>query len=389
LTAGEETLPEWVPLAFHYRRLADPEYQRELKGGEGVLGRWTAKGGRLLGDLKTGLRGESDESKLVKRDRQALPYLTVYQEALKQAAAQTVSPKAAHLEVLATYQEAGTAAGEPQKVVNRVFWAQAQLRGELSSGNPREEPFWGLLVRPAEQVWRVLQSQAQDHLEKLWQESVLAEGKGLSGWELVEALQGPEGKIWEFQDKELSAFLDKDRKRGYLSRKLHGGSMHFSPAFLALLSRGKLSGSALQGEYRVQVAALPTDANPGASLQPHRTSLVLQCSAGPQELINLNYPITKNLVWTPGSCAGTTLEVAIGDALLTRRYKGYDGFLQFLTEFRRGSRVFRREEFPEQQAILAGYDVNRITVNYSFEGQGKALRLTQFRPDSVPSRIFE
>jgi type VI secretion system protein ImpL len=389
LTGSGESLPAWVPLVYHYERLADPEYQRELKGGEGVIGSWTSKSGRALGDLKTRLRGETDDQKVEKRDRLAYPHLTVYQETLRQTAAQALSPRAAQRLVRETYLEAEALVGEPEKPTNKNAWALTRLRGVLSAGSPQEQVFWRLFERPLEQVWSVLLDQAQLELEEQWQEKVLAEGKGLSGWELVEVLQGPEGKVWSFQEQTLAPFLKKSGKRGYQPRTLFGDRLEFSPPFLQLLTRGRLSGKALRGEYRVQVAALPTDANAGATQQPHRTSLILQCADGAQSLVNLNYPIQKTFTWSPGACSAVLVEITIGDVILTQRYKGYDAFLDFLGDFRRGSRVFKREEFPEQQALLGGYNVKHITVSYSFEGSGKVRRLAQYRPGNVPARIFE
>ncbi|HSH70447.1 MAG TPA: type VI secretion protein IcmF/TssM N-terminal domain-containing protein, partial [Deferrisomatales bacterium] len=269
LTRAGEQLPAWVSLVYHYERLADPEYQRELKGGEGVLGRWTSKSGKALGNLKTRLRGETDDQKLEKRDRQAYPHLTVYQETLRQVAAQASSPRAAHQMARDTYLEAEALVGEPGKPANKNVWALKKLRSVVSSGNPQEKVFWDLFERPLEQVWSVVLDQAQLDLEEQWQEKVLAEGKGLSGWELVEVLQGPEGKVWSFQEQALAPFLKKSGNRGYLPRTLYGDGLEFSPGFLQLLTRGRLSGQALRGEYRVQVAALPTDANAGATQQPH------------------------------------------------------------------------------------------------------------------------
>jgi hypothetical protein len=82
------------------------------------------------------------------------------------------------------------------------------------------------------------------------------------------------------------------------------------------------------------------------------------------------------------------LEISLGDVLLTQQYKGYDAFIRFLSDFRSGSRVFRQDEFPEQRALLTGYGVKHITVNYAFEGAGKVLRLAEYRPENVPARLF-
>ena len=60
------------------------------------------------------------------------------------------------------------------------------------------------------------------------------------------------------------------------------------------------------------------------------------------------------------------VEISIGDVIVTQRRKGCDAFIRFLSDFRPGIRVFGRDEFPEQRTLLAGYNVNHITVSCSF-----------------------
>jgi len=344
----------------------------------------------LLADLKARLRDQPSEANVLEQDTKALSFLTAYQETLQQMAASAQTPAASFQATREAYVEAETSVGEPQQPVSRNLWTQVRLSGVLSHGRPRGEIFWQLLSEPVAEVWGVLLDESQVYLQQKWEEEVLAEGKNLAGWDFVDALQGDAGKIWTFQNQYLEAFLTKEPRRGYVPKRLYNDALDLSSAFLRIANLGKLGGRAFDRSYRVRVAALPNSANPGATVQPHRTQLVLQCGTENQDLVNLNYPIAKTFNWNPRECSDVVLEIAVGDAVLVKRYPGYDGFLKFLRDFQSGSRLFRADEFPaEHTRALGAYQVKNITVSYGFKGHGDALRLAQYDPAAIPSRLFE
>ncbi|MEW6486356.1 MAG: type VI secretion protein IcmF/TssM N-terminal domain-containing protein [Thermodesulfobacteriota bacterium] len=385
-----DDVPEWVSLLYRWERLGNPEYQKALKGAEGVMGRLVSRGGKVLADLRARFSGQADEARVVEQDTRGVALVAAYQESLRQMAAAVQAPAAAYQAAREAYVEAETRVGEPQQPVSRNAWAQARLSSLLSQGRPREAVFWQLLAEPTSQVWGVMLDEAQVHLQQRWEAEVLAEAKTFTGWEQVGALLGEGGKVWAFQSQYVDTFVAKDPRRGFVPKRLHNDSLTFSGGFLGVSNLGKLGGKAFERSYRVQIAAVPTSANPGATVQPHRTRLVLQCAAENQELVNLNYPIEKTFSWTPGECSDTVLEIAVGDAVLLKRYSGHDGFIAFLKDFQAGTRTFRAEEFPpEQSRPLAGYQVRNLTVGYTFKGHAEALRLAVYDPNAVPAALFE
>ncbi len=387
LAEKPEQIPDWVRALLRYQKLNDPDYQKQIGGGPGVLDKIASKGGKAVKTLKSALQGMGDEKKQMEQDQKALPHVLSYHETLKKIAESVQAPQAALQLAKDIGIEAESVVGEPKQAMNKNVWDLARIKGHVGSGTPSENIFWQFVARPSENVWAVLLREAEGHIQKQWAAEVIAQGTGLSGWELVDALQGFSGKVWEFQKNALDPFLRNVPGRGYEPRVLYGGSILFSPGLLDLLNRGRVGKDALNKPYAVQISALPTDANPDAIKKPHETRLTLQCATGNQELVNHNFPIKKTMQWTPQGCTDVTIEVYVGEAILKRIYSGHRGFLRFLSEFNSGRLVFRTSDFPEQAGILSGYKIRNVTVAYTFSGHDGAMRLAGADASAVPERI--
>lgn len=388
LTEKPEQVPDWVRALLRYQKLNDPDYQKQIAGGPSVLDKLASKGGKAVKTLKSALQGSGDEKKQMEQDLKALPHVVSYQETLKKVAESVQAPQAAFQLAKEVGIEADSVVGEPKQPMNKNVWDVARLKEYLGRGTPSEAIFWQFLARPGENIWAVLMRESESQLQKQWTSDVIAQGTGLSGWELVEALQGFSGKVWEFQKNALDPFLRNAGGKGYEPRVLYGASINFSPGFLNLLNRGRVGKDALNKPYAVQISALPTDANPDATKKPHETRLMLQCATGNQELVNHNFPIKKTIQWTPQGCTDVTIEVYVGDAILKRIYSGHRGFLHFLAEFNSGRLLLRASEFPEQAGVLSGYKIRNVTVAYTFSGHDGALRLGGADASAVPERII-
>jgi type VI secretion system protein ImpL len=387
LGGGPRDVPAWVPLLFRYERLRQPEYQQALKGGQGVVGKVASQGGMLLGKLWEKMEGQAQEGAVAAEDVKAFPYWAAFQESLTKMSERVHTPQTSYQAAKDTFAEAETGVGEPQQPVTRAYWSLAGLKRTLGRGTGGEEVFWQLLNRQADQVWSVLLTQSEAALQRAWEADVLAAADGLKGLERVDALQGPSGKVWEFQDKAAGPFLVKSARRRPEPKALYGHAVRFSGSFLDLLARGKVGQQAIKGSTRVQVSALPTDANPEAVVKPHVTRLILQCNSGAQELVNHNYPASRTFNWSAEECSDVSLEIGVGNAVLRRWYGGYDGFAKFLADFRNGRRVFRAGEFPEQKAQLAASRIETISVAYNFRGQEGVVGSAATAPAPVPDRI--
>jgi len=387
LAEKPEQIPDWVSALDRYQQLNDPEYQKQIGGGPGVLDKLASKGGKVAKTLKSAVQG-GDDKKQLEQDQKALPHVLSLQEGLKKIAESAQAPQAAFQLAKDVGLEAESVVGEPKQVVNKNFWDLARIKGYVGRGTPAENVFWQFAARPSENVWAVLLREAETQIQKQWAADVIAQGTGLSGWELVDALQGFSGKVWEFQKSSLDPLLRNVPGRGYEARVLYNASINLSPAFLNLLNRGRVGKDALNKPYAVQISALPTDANPEATKKPHETRLIVQCTAGNQELVNHNFPIKKTIQWTPQGCADVVIEVYVGDAILKHIYSGHRGFLHFLSEFGSGRLILKASDFPEQAGVLSGYKIRTVTVAYGFSGHDGALRLAGADASAVPERII-
>lgn len=389
LAEKPEHVPDWVHALQRFQQLNDPEYQKQLGGGKGgVVDKIVGKAGKVGKVVKFALRNQGDEQKQLEQDQKALDHLLSYYDTLKKSAESVNAPQAAFALAKEVALEVDSVVGEPKQAVTKNFWDQGKLKEYLGRGTAGELMFWQFLARPAEQIWGVMLHEAQGHLTKAWSSDVLAQGQGLTGWELVDALQGFGGKVWEFQKANLDPFLRNSPGRGYEPRALFASTMNFSPGFLSLLNRGRVGKDALSKIYAVQIGALPTDANPDALRKPHETRLVVQCSSGNQELVNHNFPIKKVIQWSPQNCGDVSVEVYVGDTVLKQNWGGYRAFISFLNEMASGRKVLQASHFPEQAGVLAGYKIRTITLAYTFSGHDGVLRLAGADPGAVPEKIF-
>ncbi|MBI5016525.1 MAG: hypothetical protein HZB55_13680 [Deltaproteobacteria bacterium] len=366
LTARREDLPGWLLLVYRWDRLRQPAYQEAVKPRQGVLGSLATKSTEVVGRFWEKIEGSQDQAATLTEDGRALPFVSGYQDSLVRAAERVRSPQASYQLAKDVFAEADLGVGEPQQPISRTHWCVNGLRRILGKGGSGEEIFWELLSRPADQIWSAVLSQAAGEIQKGWETDVLAPALSLPPKEKSFAVWGQGGKAWDFQKGAAAPFLTKALRPS--AKALFGGSIPFSRGFLDGLAGGPMAPPPPPTPTRIQISALPTDANPEATARPQMTRLLLQCSSGGQELVNQNYPVSRAFNWSAQDCADVTLEIGVGNVTLKKWYSGPDGFPRFLDDFRGGRRVFRASEFPDQRASLAQLRVETISVSYVIRG---------------------
>ena len=65
-------------------------------------------------------------------------------------------------------------------------------------------------------------------------------------------------------------------------------------------------------------------------------------------------------------------------------YAGENGFINFLNDFRYGSRTFTAEDFPDRKAMLDRLGVSDITLRYRISGAEDLLSGHRFAPETLP-----
>jgi len=388
LESHQESIPAWVPLVARFNKLMQPDYQKNLQSGGGMMDTLVDKGSKALGKMKSLVQGIDTNDAIFYEDKKAYPLVNLYFSSLAQLGEQTQSTFASYETVQRVAIELDKLIGEPEQIMNRNEWAKKQLKKIVGQNQMSENIFWHLLDYQAKQLWWVLVSEAEKYLEQLWQTEVLAHAEGLTGWQKIDELQGPNGKIWEFQDSYAKPFLVKHRRRGYLAKEIYSQSIHFSRSFLQVLNQGKVSQQAISGVYQVDLQARPTSANRDARELPKLTKLTMQCASGNTEFENYNFPKRITLNWSPQDCGDVSLEIHVGRVVLTKNYTGYNAFIRFLKDFKTGTKTFYPKDFPDYRGELATLGINQMTVSYIISGQSDVLRLATKNPSTIPNRII-
>jgi type VI secretion system protein ImpL len=251
-------------------------------------------------------------------------------------------------------------------------------------------PVWGLVLGPISDLWAVVQNKATCQLQQLWEKQVLSEIQpGADQKAVNELLLGEEGYAQKFIRGPAAPFLSRESKKGYYPAVAFGSSIAFEPSFLSFMTRGVRSRAPLGKTYKVSVKGLPTDANSEATLKPHGTRLEVNCAEKAVTLVNLHYPVAKTFNWSPQNCGDVTFQILVGDVVLTKTYKGYRAFPEFLDDFKNGERTFHPDDFPEQASAIKRYGIKRITAKYRFEGHSPLLELLKLPPGEVPRTIVK
>jgi type VI secretion system protein ImpL len=245
-----------------------------------------------------------------------------------------------------------------------------------------------LLGGPIDFLWTYVRNETACYLQGQWEEKVLAESQGATGHQAMQLLLGPDGLVGKFLKGPAAPFVGRSVK-GYYPKEVLGGTIPLAPAFFNYLTRGAQAATAAAAKqsYAVTIRGLPTDANPEAQTRPQATRLELQCQAGPQSLVNLNYPISKTFTWASDTCSDVQLQIDVGKLTLKKRYTGEQAFPEFLQDFRGGNRTFLPNEFPAESDALARLGIKFIRVNYQFGGDQPVVGQARALPGESPRSI--
>ena len=380
VVGGADT-PPWVRELYRIKAARDEG--AVLAKEKGTLEKTAEKGKQLLSivdRLFGGDSGVTPESRL----RAAKAYQE-YSAALTAIGQATASRNQ-------VYQLASQAYSEDPATGKSPFLAAqgavSRLRSEAAAPRPSDEMLGRLLWGPVTLLWIYTRNESACYLQGQWEEKVLAESQGAQGHQAMQMLLGPEGLVSKFLKGPAAPFVGR-AVRGFYAKEVLGGGIPFAPAFFTYLTRGAQAATvaAAKQSYAVTLQGLPTDANPEAQTRPHSARLELLCQAGPQALVNLNYPVSKTFNWSSDTCSDVVLTVEVGKVTLTKMYSGEQGFPEFLQDFRSGSRTFLPSEFPGESEALARLGVRFIRVNYRISGDKPVVGQATAQPGEAPRSI--
>jgi type VI secretion system protein ImpL len=379
--AGGGDSPPWVRQVYRVKTARD---EAELAGKEkGGLQKTAETGKQLLSIFDRLFGGESGVSAASR-----LQAARAYQEfsgALTAIVQATASRSQVYQLTSQAYSE-DPATGKSPFLVAQA--AVGRLRTEAAGGRPADDMVGRLLAGPIDFLWTFVRNETACFLQGQWEEKVLAESQGARGQQAMQLLLGSEGLVGKFLKGPAAPFVGRSLK-GHYAKEVLGGTIPFAPAFLSYLTRGTQAATAAAAKqsYAVTIRGLPTDANPEAQTRPQATRLELQCQAGPQSLVNLNYPISKTFNWSADTCSDVQLQIEVGKLTLRKKYAGEQAFPEFLQEFRGGSRTFLPNEFAGESDALARLGIKFIRVNYQLSGDQPVVGQARALPGEAPRSI--
>ncbi len=384
--AGLQENPVWVNQVLRYQLLKARASGAAVPEASGVLSRAAEKGKQILSGLES--RVSKVGAGLPDFDDASVAAFADYRKALGQLAPAADSRKAAFEFTAQAFGEDTATHETPFRAAHKALMAWKGAAG-LSDGG--DAAVWHLARGPWDFLWRYCLEEAACAVQRDWDENVLAEIQGLPNSRAVEKLLAEEeGLAWAFVKGPVAPFIDFKLKRSYYAKEVLGAELPFEAGFFAFINQGTVAKNVMseaKSQYTVTVKALPTDCNRDARLKPHATRLIVQCDDGPQQMLNLNYPVQETFIWSPESCGDVIIEIEVAQLKLTRKYSGGDAFPRFLRDFSRGERTFRSGEFGSGAAGLKQLGIREIIVRYEFRGHGPILKLREQAPRTIPRTI--
>jgi hypothetical protein len=169
-------------------------------------------------------------------ERQAVTYIDVYLEALKQLPSKFATPQESFTAAQSALRE-GQSSNKPAQPILQAFWAIRMLRGSALFRD-NEPTFWALLERPVHLAWKAMLDGAGESLQQQWRQIYFAMAPlQNSPWPSEGLSPGMQAsKVMEFVNGPAVGFLKPRGSFGYSPNVLEGQSVPFTGQFIAFIS---------------------------------------------------------------------------------------------------------------------------------------------------------
>jgi type VI secretion system protein ImpL len=380
---AEEPLPDWMRFVYDFDKTR--MFAATLETG--AFAKATETASKLKEKIQEKI-GKEKTPDMVGDEFNAARDLNAYQSALNKASAAVIKSR------LGAFQAASVAFSDDPSA--SPFMAANNTVKRLSArSNTPSEPLWRLVNGPLDFLWTYTCQESACHLQSAWEKEVLVDIQEIADpGQLNQLLFAPEGLATKFIKGPASPFVGRDLKRGYYPKEVFGRTLPFEGSFLGFYSRAKvglaMTAMAATSDSAVTATGLPTEANDNARVQPHATRLTLQCMDQQQSFVNMNYPVTKTLTWSPQRCGSVVFSIEVGNVVLTKNYSGPEALARFFMDFPGGQHTFSPDDFPGQAPMLRNMGIRYIKVQYRFSGQDAVVnqaRPSMNQPTTVPQTI--
>jgi type VI secretion system protein ImpL len=203
---------------------------------------------------------------------------------------------------------------------------------------------------------------------------------------LMSLFHKQKGLVWKFVEEQLKPFVTLNRY-GYNVKKVSGFKLDIKPSFLRYINSGINLLNVYKPQYNVKISTLPFDINNDAKVEANFVSLHLICAKQDYILDNDNYKLSKTFTWRPSKCGDTILTFSFNDFKVKKTYKGENGFLYFLKDFKDGTHSFTDKDFDQNIPQLKQQNIKSIRLSYNISGEGDMLKLLDKTPYNVPKKV--
>lgn len=362
---------------------ANTKLLKKALGKFGKVGKLAKKGLKIHKKATKGSGGGDDTDSVLD---DAVKSVDAYKQALAEVAFKA-SSRSQSLDSITTLFTSPDAPEKGNGPVASAWSSVKQLQALVGRPVSTTRLFWQLFTGPINTAYDYMQRESSCEIQNRWENNVLAALDGVPRNELGNTLVGEGGLLWNFVNNEVSPFVSKQYKRGYIKSDINNRSLQLEETFLDVINKASNGAFVVGNEFIVSMNALPSGTNPDAEASPYATFIDLHCSEGTQTMANYNYPTQHDFNWSLEKCGDVTLRIDIGQLMLTKNYNGVKGFGKFLTDFHDGRRVFTPADFPNHQVQLDNLNVRYIDLNYEIRGQRPVVQTLDTVPLDLPATI--
>jgi len=253
--------------------------------------------------------------------------------------------------------------------------------------NADSDFIYGLIAGPKDYIIDYSIEQMNSVLNTQWENMVLGSIPLATETNLLVSLfDKDKGLVWKYMQKQLNPFVTLNQY-GYNIKKVSGFKLDIAPSFLRYINSGINLLGVYKPQYSVQITTLPFDTNQEAKIEANFVNLRLICAKKDYILENNNYKFTKIFNWLPSKCGDTVLSFGFNNFIIQKTYRGENGFLNFLKDFRDGTHTFEEKDFDISTPELKQHFIKWIKVSYNISGEGDILRLLDKTPYEVPKKV--
>ena len=394
----------WMALLREYLQIA------KYRGtGSGLLSRIRSYAGALNETGRAGIKdGPREGQRFMRAMINAGQAYALYSDGLSAAVAEGIQGRGHAFGLASDYYGYSRSGSKKPPVLIATHDALDTMQKNLLPGDPQEKVLWGLIAGPFETALDMIDREAACEIQDKWMANVVSPAQAsLSSRDLDRFLLDKGGAIPAFMGKTMAPFVHRTPS-GYRIVVRDEKSVAIRPSFLVFINASINSqrilefaekkneiekkkrhldlvnlrqalGKQEQNDQKqilamaktmfpVVLKGLPTDVNQEALSHPYLTRLTLECAEKKHVLNNLNLPVRRSWKWSSLTCGNTTIEIRLGNLVMTRGYQGGNGFIQFLRQFYQGSLTFTPADFPLKKKALENLRVTYITVHYQFNG---------------------